>query len=34
MLAVPVTILLACRYLNLRGDRVARSRQQSIGGTR
>lgn len=34
MLAVPTSILLACRYINLRGDRLARSRQQSIGGTR
>ncbi|WP_321180672.1 hypothetical protein [Mycobacterium sp. UM_WWY] len=34
MLAVPTSILLACRYINLRGDRLARSRQRSIGGTR
>jgi hypothetical protein len=32
MLAVPTSILLACRYVNLRGDRLARS--HSRGGTR
>jgi hypothetical protein len=34
MLAVPTSILLACRYVNLRGDRAVRNHEQSIGGTR